>query len=92
MSLHRLAVRFLPPYRGALALVVVFQTIATFAAMTLPGLNSDLIDNGVLVGDDAYIRRTGAVMLFFSLVQVVFSVAAVWFGIRVAMGFGRDAF
>src|SRR3546814_7670896 len=29
-------------------------------------------------------------MLLFAVVQVVFSVAAVWFGAKVAMGFGRD--
>jgi ATP-binding cassette subfamily B protein len=80
----------LRPYRNVLLLVVVLQAIQTFSALTLPALNANLIDNGVLVGDNAYIRRVGAVMLFFTLVQIVFAAGAVWFGARAAMGFGRD--
>jgi ATP-binding cassette, subfamily B, multidrug efflux pump len=44
----------------------------------------------VTTGDTAYIVRTGAMMLAVSLVQIVCSVSAVWFGARTAMGFGRD--
>jgi ATP-binding cassette subfamily B protein len=44
----------------------------------------------VLTGDNGYIRRTGVVMLGFTVLQIVFAVAAVYFGARAAMGFGRD--
>ena len=44
----------------------------------------------MLTGDTGYIWRAGAIMLVFTLVQVVFAVAAVYFGAQVAMGFGRD--
>jgi len=37
-----------------------------------------------------YIRREGAVMVAVTLVQGTFSAVAVYFGARVAMGFGRD--
>jgi ATP-binding cassette subfamily B protein len=80
----------LGPYRNVLLLVVLLQTIQTFAALTLPTLNANLIDNGVLLGDNEYIRQTGLIMLFFTIVQVVFAIGAVWFGARAAMGFGRD--
>ena len=80
----------LGPYRNVLLLVVVFQTVQTFAALTLPTLNANLIDNGVLVGDNEYIREIGLIMLFFAIVQIVFAIGAVWFGARAAMGFGRD--
>ncbi|MEQ1785924.1 MAG: ABC transporter ATP-binding protein, partial [Acidimicrobiales bacterium] len=60
------------------------------AALTLPGLNADIIDRGVLLGDSSYIRSRGGLMLLFAIVQVVFSVIAVRVGARVAMGFGRD--
>jgi ABC-type multidrug transport system fused ATPase/permease subunit len=78
------------PYRNVLLLVVVLQAVQTFAALTLPTLNANLIDNGVLVGDNAYIRRIGAVMVLFTFVQIVFAAGAVWYGARAAMGFGRD--
>jgi len=80
----------LRPYRRVLLVVVVLQAVQTFAALTLPTINANLIDNGVLVGDNAYIRQMGALMVFFTIVQIVFAAGAVWFGARAAMGFGRD--
>ena len=68
----------------------MLQAIQTAAALTLPTLNADIIDNGVLQGDNGYIWRTGGVMLGFSFVQILFVIAAVWFGAQAAMSFGRD--
>ena len=90
MSLRRLLETHLWPYRRLLLLVVVLQSVQTFATLTLPELSADLINHGVLQGDDAYIWRTGAMMLGFSFVQIVFAIIAVRFGARVAMSFGRD--
>jgi ATP-binding cassette subfamily B protein len=80
----------LGPYRQVLIVVVVLQAIQTTATLTLPTLNADLIDQGVLVGDNDFIWRVGGVMLAVSMVQIVFAIGAVWFGARIAMGFGRD--
>ncbi|HEY0902495.1 MAG TPA: ABC transporter permease, partial [Marmoricola sp.] len=80
----------LAPYRTWLALVVVFQFVGVVAMLYLPSLNADIIDEGVAQGDTGYIVRVGAIMLAVSLVQIVCSVCAVWFGARTAMGFGRD--
>ncbi|MFT6811512.1 MAG: ATP-binding cassette subfamily B multidrug efflux pump [Gammaproteobacteria bacterium] len=90
MSLRRLLRTHLGPYRRLLTIVIVLQAIQTTAALTLPSLNADIIDKGVLRGDDAYIWRTGAIMLMFSFIQIVFAVAAVRFGAQAAMSFGRD--
>ncbi len=90
MSLRRLLRSHLGRYKGLLAFVVLFQAVQTFATLTLPTLNADIIDKGVLPGDNAYIQRIGLVMLGFTLIQVLFSVAATWFGARAAMSFGRD--
>lgn len=57
--LVRLLRRFLTPHRGALAAVVVLQLVSTVAMLILPGLNADIIDNGVARGDIGYIMRTG---------------------------------
>jgi ATP-binding cassette subfamily B multidrug efflux pump len=80
----------LRPYRGLLALVFLLQTIQALALLYLPTLNADIIDKGVLSGDNGYIRSTGLLMLGVTFVQVVFAVAAVYNGSRVAMGVGRD--
>ena len=90
MSLRQLLRSHLGPYRAVLLAVVVLQAIQTTATLILPSLNADIIDKGVLTGDNGYIWRVGGVMLAISLVQVVFAAWAVWYGARAAMGFGRD--
>ena len=88
--LIRLLRERLAPYKLWLAIVVVLQFIGVVAMLYLPSLNADIIDKGVVTGDTGYILRIGAIMLGVSLVQIVCSVTAVWFGARTAMGFGRD--
>lgn len=90
MKLWQLLKSHLGPYRNVLLIVVGLQAIQTFAALTLPTLNANLINNGVLVGDNAYIWRMGAIMFGFTVIQIIFASGAVWFGARAAMGFGRD--
>ena len=88
--LFRLLVQSLKPYQWLLWLVVVFQLIQTVAALYLPTLNADIIDDGVAKGDTAVILTLGAWMLFVTLVQIVGTIIAVYFGARAAMGMGRD--
>ncbi|NLU83511.1 ABC transporter ATP-binding protein [Rhodococcus sp. HNM0569] len=85
-----LLTRFLRNYRGPLLGVLVFQLVATGAALYLPSLNADLIDKGVTQGDTGYIMTAGGRMLAVTLVQIVCSIGSVYFGARAAMGFGRD--
>ncbi|MFN7148825.1 MAG: ABC transporter ATP-binding protein [Microthrixaceae bacterium] len=88
--LIRLLRTHLAPYRAAIVLLLVLQTVQTIAVLFLPALNADIIDNGVITGDTDYIWRVGGIMLVVALIQVVFAVAAVYVGSKVAMGFGRD--
>jgi ATP-binding cassette subfamily B protein len=88
--LTRLLRTNLRPYKRDLIVLVCLQCVQVAAALLLPALNAEIIDQGVLTGDTAFIRSRGALMLLFSIVQVVFAVAAMRVGARVAMGFGRD--
>ncbi len=88
--LARLLREHLRSYHKWLWLIVGLQFVGTIAALYLPSLNADIIDNGVITGNTGYIFRTGAVMLGVTFVQIVCSVTAVYFGSRTAMGFGRD--
>jgi len=81
---------YLQPYRRPLVAVVALQLVATIASLYLPTLNADIIDRGVVTGDTGYILSTGAWMLLVTLVQIVCSASAVYFGARTAMAFGRD--
>lgn len=88
--LVRVLREYLAPYRSSLRAVVALQLVGTLAMLYLPSLNADIIDNGVAKADTGYIVRVGLVMLAVTLVQVAATVAAVWFGARTALGFGRD--
>ncbi|WP_347350954.1 ABC transporter ATP-binding protein [Intrasporangium sp.] len=88
--LLRLLRTYLRPYRRELALIVLFQLVSTIAALTLPSMNGQIIDQGVAKGDTGYIMRTGAVMLAVTLVQIVASIAGTYLAARTAMALGRD--
>jgi ATP-binding cassette subfamily B protein len=88
--LIRLLRTHLSPYRRPLLVVVALTTVQTVCTLLLPTLNADIIDKGVVRGDTDYIWRTGGIMLAVTVVQVLFAVAAVRVGARVAMSFGRD--
>lgn len=88
--LKRLLSSVLTKYRGLLWMVIGLQAVQALAGLLLPTLNSDIINKGVVKNDIGYIWRMGGVMLLVTLAQVVLSVAAVYFGSKVAMGFGRD--
>ena len=70
--------------------MIIFQLIGTIASLYLPALNAEIIDEGVAKGDTAFIISTGGIMLAVTVLQVVCTIIAVYFGARTAMGFGRD--
>ncbi len=81
---------YLAPYKRPIAIVLFFQLVQTLANLYLPGLNADIIDRGVVVGDTGFIVRTGLVMLGITVLQVVCTIVAVYYGARTAMALGRD--
>ncbi|MFI6737105.1 ABC transporter ATP-binding protein [Nonomuraea sp. NPDC050451] len=80
----------LRPYGKEITLVVLFQFVQTLATLYLPTLNADIIDDGVVKGDTGYIMRIGLVMLGVTLIQIVCSIVAVYYGARTSMALGRD--
>ncbi len=88
--LIRLLRRHLARYRALIGIVLALQLVQAIASLYLPTLNADIIDQGVMTGDQSTIWRIGGLMLLVTLVQMAFSIGAVYFGSRVAMGFGRD--
>ncbi|KQV76959.1 multidrug ABC transporter ATP-binding protein, partial [Aeromicrobium sp. Root344] len=81
---------YLAPYKRPIAVVLIFQLVQTLANLWLPGLNADIIDKGVVQGDTGYIVRTGGMMLMVTVIQVVCTIVAVYYGARTAMALGRD--
>jgi ATP-binding cassette, subfamily B, multidrug efflux pump len=88
--LIRLLRVYLRPYHRPLALMLLLQLAQTLATLYLPTLNADIIDKGVVLHNTHYILRTGGFMLAITLAQILCSIAAVYFGAKVAMALGRD--
>ena len=80
----------LRPYWRQIIVVLALLLVQALANLYLPTLNADIINNGVMTGDTAYIVRIGALMLGVTLVFVVAAVIGVYWGARISMGFGRD--
>jgi ATP-binding cassette subfamily B protein len=90
MLMLKLLKTYLLPYRKLLLIVLALQGVQTSMTLILPTLNADIINNGVIKGDTDYIWHLGGIMLGVTLVQVLFAVAAIYFGAKAAMAFGRD--
>ncbi|WP_435245575.1 ABC transporter ATP-binding protein [Streptomyces sp. NRRL F-5630] len=88
--LIRLLRASLAPYKRPIALLVLLQFVQTCAALYLPTLNADIIDNGVVKGDTGYIVKFGGLMLLVAVVQMAGNVGAVFYGARTAAALGRD--
>ena len=80
----------LRPYTIQIVVVLGLLLVQAIGNLYLPTLNGDIINNGVAKGDTDYILRIGGIMLGASLVLGITSIVGVYYGARVAMGFGRD--
>jgi ATP-binding cassette subfamily B protein len=64
--------------------------IQAIGNLYLPDLNGDIINNGVVKGDNDHILRVGGLMLLITAVVGVAAVASVYLSARVANAFARD--
>lgn len=90
MALLKLLLRHAKPFWPLVVAVVIFQLIATLAALYLPSLNAQIIDKGIAQGDSAFIWSTGMIMLVVCLVNVLAAIGGVYFGARTSMAMGRN--
>jgi ATP-binding cassette subfamily B protein len=81
--------RYMQPYRGFVAIVLVFAFLQSVANLYLPTLNADIIDNGVVKNDTGYILWLGGLMLLITIGGALCAVAGAFFASRTAVGFGR---
>ena len=80
----------LTPYWRQITLVIALLFVQAITNLYLPTLNADLVNNGIVKGDTHYIVVTGALMLGVTLVLVIATIIAVYWGSKTAMAFGRD--
>src|SRR5258706_4785890 len=82
-------VRLIRPYRGSVAIVLVLALAQSLGFLLLPRLMSDIVDKGIVTGDQGAILRTGGLMLLTASVATLCAIAGSFYAAKVATGFGR---
>ncbi len=72
---------------GCSALFIIGNSLAN---LNMPALLADIINNGVALGDSAYVGRTGVKMLLVALAGVCCSLGMVYCSSRIATGFSSQ--
>jgi ATP-binding cassette subfamily B multidrug efflux pump len=81
--------RLIKPHRGSVAIVLVLALAQSIGFLLLPRLMSDIVDRGIVKGDQAAILRTGGLMLLTSSIGTLCAIAGSFYSAKVATGFGR---
>src|SRR6476660_9144432 len=79
----------LKPYRGYVAIVLVLALAQSIGFLLLPRLMSDIVDKGIVRGDQGAILRTGGLMLLMSVLATLCAITGSFYSSKVATGFGR---
>src|SRR5690625_7956528 len=87
-ALPILILRALKPYRAWVALVILFQIAGVLAALYLPTINADIIDDGVAQPDIQGIWELGMLMLLVSIGDIIALVMAKLFSASSALTAG----
>lgn len=79
---------YLKPYTLAIIATLVFVLLQVLGDLYLPTVMADVVNNGVLTGNTAYIWRLGGFMLIVSVIATVFSILASFYASKVSAKFG----
>lgn len=80
----------LKPFRLAIAGVLILVFLQSMGDLYLPTLMSNIIDKGIVDGDQPYIWRIGGFMLLVAAGGVLCSIIASYLSAKVAAGFGKN--
>jgi ATP-binding cassette subfamily B multidrug efflux pump len=81
--------RLIKPYRGYVGIVLVLALAQSIGFLLLPRLMSDIVDKGIVKGDQRAILRIGGFMLLTSTLGTLCAIGGSYFASKVATGFGR---
>ncbi len=82
--------RYLKPYKKQVIIVITLTFVQALSQLYLPNLMSNIVDEGVVGEDIAFIIKTGIVMLAFTLIVSICTIAARYIASKTAVGFARD--
>ncbi|MDD2717474.1 MAG: ABC transporter ATP-binding protein [Candidatus Wallbacteria bacterium] len=81
--------RHLKPYTIPITGVIFLFFLRSLTDLYLPTLMADIVDIGIMKGDEAYIFRMGGYMVLIALAGVCCAVMSSFFSARVVNGFSR---
>jgi ATP-binding cassette, subfamily B, multidrug efflux pump len=82
--------KFLKPYWLSIVAILALTFVGVMADLKLPNLMADIINNGVMSGDNAYILKIGLRMIIYTGVSLLSAISSSFFSSRAATFFGRD--
>ncbi len=88
--MKRLLLQYLRPYWRLILPGVIIVLMQAIAALYLPTLNADIINNGVAKSDTGYILRFGGYMLLVAGLQTACAIGSGYLAAKASMSFGRD--
>jgi len=77
---------FALPYKVSLSLFMITVIIDAFLIIATPLLIKQLIDNGVIPGNDSLVTKLAAVVALIAILDAVFSMIGRWFSSRIGEG------
>lgn len=80
----------LKPFTAMIVFIILFIFGQAMAELTLPTLMSDVVNNGMMRGDTAYILTYGGYMLAVALASSLFSIIGAYLSAKVALGLGKN--
>lgn len=86
----RTLLRYAVPHAGRIALQLAFATVWVASLLVIPWLMADIIDNGILRNDMAYVVQRGLLMIAASVVNIASLLASLYFLTHVTAGISRD--
>lgn len=82
--------RYLKPYKGSVAAILVLVLFQALSDLYLPTLMADIVDKGIVQGDTNYIIRIGGYMLLVAGVGAICTILSSLLSSKTATKFGRD--
>src|SRR5262249_23289659 len=81
--------RLLRPYARHVAIVLLLALAQSIGFLLLPRLMSEIVDRGIVRGDQRTILVVGGLMLLTSMAATLCAIAGSYFSAKVSTGFGR---
>ncbi|MBR4256488.1 MAG: ABC transporter ATP-binding protein [Clostridia bacterium] len=82
--------RFVGEYKKITALTPVLMVLEVLCEVTIPFLMSKIIDDGIEKGDLNFVIRTGLLMIFMSLLSLLFGAAGAILACKASAGFEKN--